>query len=197
MVHLTGLPLSFCGGMPMPDATDLSMVASSALPATFTFLYQRLHGVLDRWRAGRSGEPEPAPEIPRQLVGTLSLPLVADPGRLEQRAAVLEALALSMAHYQRDLGQVSASDQVLLQTLGQVRQALEEIYGQRFTFEGEPREASGPVSDLRIEKVVGRVVVMKAEETISGSASARFEGTVVEEGGVVIGMQAKNIGGRQ
>jgi hypothetical protein len=181
----------------VPDAADLSMVASSALPATFAFLYQRLNGLLDRRRSGRPAEPDQLSEVPPQLVGTLSLPLVADPDLLAGRSDALEALALGMAYYQRDPSLVTSSDELLLQTLGRVRQALEEIYGQRFTFEGETRAASGPISELCIETVVGNVVAMEAEETISGAVTARVHSATVEAGATVTGMKAKNIDGRR
>jgi len=180
----------------VPDATDLSMVVSSALPATFTFLYQRLSAVLSRHRAGQASEPEAAPETPAQLVGTLSLPLVADPERLDARLATLEALALGMAHYQRDPAHVTSSDQLLLQTLGRVREALEDVYGQRFTFEGEHRPPSGPLSEHHYDSVAGEVVAMEAEEAILGPATSRVRAKSVEPGGRVVGMKARVIDGR-
>ncbi|WP_330288704.1 hypothetical protein [Streptomyces sp. NBC_00576] len=177
----------------MSDAVDLSMVASSALPATFTFLYQRLDALLSRHRSGRPPEPEASPEVPPQLVGALRLPLRADPDRLNAHLVVLDALALSMAHYQRDPAQVSSSDLLLLQTLGRVREALEDVYGQRFTFEGERRAQTGPITEHRYERVAGEVIGMEAEDAIRGGARSVIDAKSVERGAKVVGMKASVI----
>ncbi|MBV2151273.1 hypothetical protein [Kitasatospora sp. SUK 42] len=181
-------------GVAMSDPVDL--VAGSALPAMFTFFFQRLDSLLTRHRSGRASEPEPLPEVPPELVGTLHLPLVADPVRLRGRIEVLEALALALTHYQRSPASVTGSDQVLLQTLGRARAALEDIYGQRFTFDGEERQASGPLSEHRYTRVAGEVVAMEAQERITGDVEARVTAETVERGGRVVGMRAPIIEGR-
>ena len=72
----------------MADPIDLSMVVNSALPATFTFLYQRLEALLSRQRADRGmAERKPELEIPAVLVGELELPLSADEDRVRARLA--------------------------------------------------------------------------------------------------------------
>lgn len=178
----------------MSDPVDL--VAGSALPALFTFVFQRVDSLLARHRSGRASEPEPLPEIPPELVGTLRLPLVADPAQLSGRIEVLEALALALTHYQRAPASVTGSDQVLLQTLSRTRAALEDIYGQRFTFDGEERQASGPLSEHRYTKVAGEVVAVEAEERITGGVVARVTAGTVERGGRIVGLRAPIIEGR-
>ncbi|GHJ30814.1 hypothetical protein TPA0910_52470 [Streptomyces hygroscopicus subsp. sporocinereus] len=179
----------------MSDAMDLSMVASSALPATFTFLYQRLEALLSRHRSGEPTAPETTPEVPAQLVGTLQLPLQADPDRLNVHLATLNALALSMAHYQRASEQVVAGDPLLAQTLGQVREVLEDVYGQRFTFEGERRAQSGPITEHRYERVSGEVIGIEAQDTIRGGVKSVIDAKSVERGAKVVGMKARVIEG--
>ncbi len=172
------------------------MVASSALPATFTFLYQRLDAALSRRRSGRTAEPEVEPDVPAQLVGELELPLRVDSDRLEARLAALEALALGMAHYQRDPAQLTAEDPLLMQTLGRVREALEDIYGQRFTFQGERRAQSGPLSEQLYDTVAGEVTGMEAQDAILGSATSTIRARHVQPGGKIVGMKAPVIDGR-
>ncbi len=169
------------------------MVASSALPAIFTFFFQRVESLLSRSRAGGTSSPEAPPESPPQLVGTLQLPLDADPGRLSSSTTALEALALSLALYERGSAPITSSDPLLLQTLGRVREVLENVYGQRFTFEGEQRAASGPVTEHRYDRVSGEVVGLEAQETIRGQATSVIHAKSVERGAKVVGMKARNI----
>jgi hypothetical protein len=81
----------------MADPIDLSMVVSGALPATFTFLYQRLEALLSRHRAGPgTAHPEAVPEVPAVVVGDLNMPLCADEDRVRARLAELRAYALGL-----------------------------------------------------------------------------------------------------
>ncbi|MER6389746.1 hypothetical protein ABT236_14860 [Streptomyces sp. NPDC001523] len=180
----------------MLDGADFSMIASSALPAAFAFLGQRLDAVLSRRRSGGTVEAEADPEVPAELVGELELPLRADSERLEARLEVLEAYALGMAQYQRDSSQLTVENAVLMRTLGQVRVALEDVYGQRFTFAGEAREQTGPVSAQHYDTVAGEVTGIEAEEAIRGSVTSTIRARSVEAGGKVIGMKAPIIDGR-
>ncbi|WP_031184159.1 hypothetical protein [Streptomyces seoulensis] len=180
----------------MSDAMDLSMIAGSALPATFTFLYQRLDDVLSRWRSNRTTEPLRTPEVPAELVGDLQLPLRIDSQRLADRLPVLEVLALATAPYVGAPERISAGDEVLMQTLGRVREALEDIHGQRFTFRGETRERSGPFSEQHYDTVAGEVTGMEAQEAIRGSVTSTIRAKEVKAGGKVVGMRAPVIDGR-
>ncbi|MDT0421123.1 MULTISPECIES: hypothetical protein [Streptomyces] len=177
----------------MPDAMDLSLVASSTLPAICTFFLQRVDSLLNRRRAGRVPAPDALPEVPPQLVGALQLPLNANPERLNSQAAALEALALSLEHYRRGSVPITASDPLLLQTLGRMREALEDVYGQRFTFEGEQRAPSGPTTEHRYERVAGEVIGLEAQDTIRGQATSVIHAKSVERGAKVVGMKARNI----
>jgi hypothetical protein len=180
----------------MADPIDLSMVVSSALPATFTFLYQRLQALLSRRRAEPSiAQPEATPEIPTVVVGELELPLRADEDRVQTRLAELRAYALGLAHYQTNPAGISPDDSLLLQTLSDLRGALEDIYGQRFTFEGEQREHSGPFSEQRYGQIAGEVIGMEATNVIRGKTTSKITAESVERGGRVIGMRAPEISG--
>lgn len=180
----------------MADPIDLSMVVSSALPATFTFLYQRLDALLSRHRAEPSmTQPEAMPEIPSVVVGELELPLHADEDLVQARLAELRAYALGLAHYRTNLARLSPDDSLLLQTLSDLRDALEDIYGQRFTFEGEQREHSGPFSDQRYGQIAGEVIGMEATNVIRGRTTSKITAESVERGGRVVGMRAPEISG--
>ncbi|MEU0132711.1 hypothetical protein ABZ172_01525 [Streptomyces sp. NPDC006296] len=180
----------------MSGVVDFSAVVGGALPATLTFLYQRLDAVLERRRSGQTAEPEADPEIPAELVGDLELPLRIDPDRLASRLPVLEVLALAMTPYTRAPERITAEDAELMQMMGRVREALEDVYGQRFTFQGEIRERSGPLSEQHYDTVAGEVTGLEAQEAIRGSASSVIRAKRVEPGGRVVGMRAPVIDGR-
>ncbi|MEU3620410.1 hypothetical protein ABZ725_50345 [Streptomyces sp. NPDC006872] len=174
----------------MPDTADLSMIATSALPAAFTFLFQRLDVALDRWRSGIEPEAEREPDVPAELVGGLQLPLRIDTGRLADQAPALEILALAMAAYGQQPSLITGDNTKLLETLARVRTALEDVYGQRFTFQGETRGKSGPLADHQYGSVAGEVTGLAAGEAIRGSVVSRIRAERVEPQGRITGMKA-------
>ncbi|MFF1810777.1 hypothetical protein ACFVXW_16880 [Streptomyces sp. NPDC058251] len=172
----------------MPDATALSALIGAGLPATYTFLYQRLAHLLDR-----RGTPEPEPQVPPTLQGEVQLPLVADAQQLARRQPELMQLRDALNPYQRGAVPIDSTDEPLLRTLGRLRGFLEEVYGQRLTFTGEQRPASGPYVRQKTDTVRGELTGMEAED-ITGTAEVLQDTNTVEAGGKVIGMQADRIG---
>jgi hypothetical protein len=170
------------------------MVLNGALPATFTFLYQRLDALISRHKAGETVQAETLPEIPAVVVGELELPLRSDEEQVRARFKELQAYALGLGQYRRNPALITSEDSLFLETLGELRSALEDIYGQRFTFEGEPRGQSGPFSEQHHKRVAGSVVGIEATERISGPVGSKITSDVVEPGGTVIGMKAPIIG---
>jgi hypothetical protein len=179
----------------MADQIGLSMVVSSALPATFTFLYQHLDVLLSRRSGNTVGTSSPeVPGVPGLFTGEPKLPLRADEDRVSARAAELRAYALGLEHYQRDPSLIDSGDLLLMQALSGLRDALEDIYGQRFTFQGEDRGRPGPCSEQHHRKVGGEVVGMQAANVIRGPVTSKITVQSVEPGGRVVGMQARDIG---
>lgn len=178
----------------MADPSELSMVLNSALPATFTFLYQRLDALLSRRKAEGSEQAETLPEIPAVVVGELELPLRSDEEQIRVRRKELQAYALGLAQYHRNPTLITSDDPLLLETLGELRNALEDIYGQRFTFQGESRDQSGPFSEQRIGRVAGEAIGMQASRRIGDAAGIKQTIDTVERGGRAIGMKAPIIG---
>ena len=102
----------------MADPIGLSMVVSSALPATFAFLYQHLDVLLSRHRGNTAGTSNPeVPGVPAVFAGELELPLRADEDRVSARVAELRAYALGLDHYQRDPSLIDSGDLLLMQAL--------------------------------------------------------------------------------
>ncbi|MGW2272216.1 hypothetical protein [Streptomyces yangpuensis] len=173
----------------MPDPAEIALI-SSAVPATLTFLYQRLEHLI----GPRRGEAESDVSRPDSLVGTLQLPLHPDAERLQVRERELEALHLALQGYaSRDLG-VDVTAPGLLRSMAMLRTALEDIYGQRLTFEGEDRPASGPFVDQKLTTLTGEATGMDADE-IAGNARVTQEVETVEATGKLIGMKGRRIGG--
>lgn len=176
------------------DSAGFSMALGAALPATFTFLYQRLNVLLSRHGAD-AVDPEDAAEIPEVLVSDVRLPLRADPDELESRQAELRAYALGLAQYHHDPSRVTSEDTLLMQTLGDLRTALEAIYEQRFTFQGEQGAQSGPLNVQQHGTVAGEVIGMEATNSIRGEVTNKITTKRVERGARVVGMSAQDIEG--
>jgi hypothetical protein len=168
----------------MPDPVEIA-VLSSALPATLTFAFQRLERLLSSRRA----EPEQDLTVPDVLTGTLQLPLTPNEDRLQARQAELLLLRDILERYTDGGTPVAPADQSLTRNLGKLRAVLEDIYGQRLTFVGEDRPASGPFVNQKLGMLNGETTGMDADD-ITGTAQVDQEA-----GAKLIGMKARRIGG--
>ncbi|WP_188268522.1 MULTISPECIES: hypothetical protein [unclassified Streptomyces] len=177
----------------MSDTLSLSAAAAAALQPTFTFLYGRLDALLNRHEGRDATDELTTSNLPSALVGTVTLPLVANKQRLDEYAAQLRMARSVLTRYQQNPSLVVLDDSMLLDVLGQLRVTLEEIYSHRFTFAGESRERSGPLVVQRIDTVAGNVTGMQAGGAIvTGKVDQEFK--TVSSGSTVIGMSAFTIG---
>ncbi|MHB6903996.1 hypothetical protein [Streptomyces sp. DB-54] len=174
----------------MPDPVEIAVI-SSALPATLTFLFQRVERLL----SSRGAEPEGDVAAPDALVGSLHLPLQPHEDRLQAGQSELELLRDALVHYASGEVPARASDQPLLRNLTRLRGALENIYGQHLTFEGEDRPASGPVVHQKLTTLTGEATGMDAD-AISGNARVIQDVETVDAGAKLIGMKGRRIGPR-
>jgi hypothetical protein len=171
----------------MTDSSGLALVTQAALPAVFTFVFQRLDELLKRRRENGEAEQEgPAVEVPGELVGELSLPLTVDEDQLTARLKELNLGRLALDRYREDPSLISRGDTTLMGLLNSVREALEAIYGQRFTFEGERRPSSGPFVGGTYREVEGRLTGMQAD-AIRGHAVVEMEVGTIHAGAEVMG----------
>jgi hypothetical protein len=188
-------PIGLLLGDVVTDASGLALIAQSALPAAFTFLFQQVDALLTRRRGHGDGEQEAAAvEVPAGLVGELSLPLTVDEGQLTARLGELKVSKLALARYREDPSLVSSGDTTLMEMLSSVREALEAIHGQHFTFPGEQRPGSGPFVGGTYQEIEGRLTGMQAD-TIRGHAVVKLDVGVIRADAEVIGMRAKSIEG--
>lgn len=175
------------GGDHMTDPAAITLIAS-ALPAAVTFFFQRV----ERLIGSRGAEPEANVSFPEGLAGSPRLPLQPDGERLRDRRRELELLRAALSHYASGAVPARPGDQQLLQTLDRSREALEDIYGQHLTFEGEDRPVSGASVRQKLKTVSGEVTGMDVEE-ILGEASVVQDVETVEPGANLIGMKGRNI----
>ncbi|NEB75830.1 hypothetical protein G3I40_11400 [Streptomyces sp. SID14478] len=161
----------------------------AGLPATFTFLYQRLDNLLNRRAA-----PETELDGHEVLRGELSLPLTADETELTNRLGDLDRLRDLLHVYRRHPQTVDITDTGLLRLLGELRGNLEEIYGQRLTFAGEEdREPSGSYAHQKSQTVRGKMTGIDTD-TADGNLQSIQDFTTVEKTGDVVGIRIR--GGR-
>jgi hypothetical protein len=171
----------------MPDPTEIAVI-SSVLPATLTFLFQRL----DRLLTSRGAEPETDVDVPAGMVGTLQLPLEPSEDVLQARRGELELLREALADYADGTIEVGPSDHRLLRNMARTRGALEDIYHQHLTFEGEDRPASGPFVHQTVRTVTGEATGMDSD-VIAGNSRVIQDVDTVEAGGKLIGMRGQRI----
>jgi len=174
----------------MPDSVEIALI-SSTLPAVLTFGLQRL----DRLLGSRGAEPEDDVAAPDALVGTLQLPLQPHEDRLQARRGELELLQDALANYASGDVPARTSDRALLRNLARLRGALEDIYGQHLTFEGEDRPASGPFVHQKVTTVSGETTGMDVEEIVA-NARVTQDVETVDAGGKLIGMKGRRISPR-
>jgi hypothetical protein len=170
----------------MTDFGALSTVLGAGLPATFTFLYQRLDNLINR-----RGAPET--DLDGQaLRGELSLPLTADEAALHHRRGDLDRLRDLLHVYRQHPQTVDIADAGLLRLLGELRGHLEEIYQQRLTFAGEEsREPSGSTAWQKSETVRGKVTGIDTD-TADPNLQSVQDFTTVEETGDVVGIRIRD-----
>ncbi|MEW2131733.1 hypothetical protein [Streptomyces sp. NPDC005435] len=173
----------------MTDQLSLATVATTALPQIFGFLFGRLGEALDRCAESRAdGEFRPALAEP-------PAPYVLHPGALtEDRLARLTRAEQELSRYRRDPDLIRPEDANLLRTLSQVRDDLEVVYAQRFTFAGERRPAPGVRVVQRLDDIEANAVAqgVKARH-VTDRAAVDIEQTArtVRPGGEVTGLHVE------
>ncbi|MFJ4980810.1 hypothetical protein ACIP6X_36815 [Streptomyces coeruleorubidus] len=166
---------------------SLAMVAASALPQVFGFIFDRLGVALDR----RTQSQVDDPACP--VLATPPSPLHLQPEQLtEERTRRMEGAARELAVYQRNPDLIQPEDDVLIRTLSQVRDDLEVVYGQRFTFIGEQRPKSGVRINQEMDEVEQDAVAraLKARNvTDKAAVDIDQRAKVVRRGGTLTGLE--------
>jgi len=169
----------------MAAVDSINTVPSAQLILGFGFLHARLLEVLDSQRRGVSGEVvEPDQSGLDAAVG----PLVPNPFVVKARWSAMDRL-------RQWLAPIAASgapqaDAAFRQRLVELREALEDVYGQRLTFGGEQREPTGTKVEVsqEIDTVWGLAVGADiASDWAGGDITATQKLGVVEKQATAIG----------
>jgi hypothetical protein len=176
----------------MPGPLDFPELAGSAITQAFGFLYGRLAALLDR-RTASAGEVAHDDEQPG-LAGRLS-PFEVDPSALERLRATLESLDDALSVYWRCPSLLNGEDESLRRNLGRLRYALEAVYHQRITFEGEQRPPTASKVEQWADEVMGELTGLTSDD-LTGGASGEVVQVIGKIGkdGKVIGAKIKRIG---
>ncbi|MEU0102831.1 hypothetical protein [Streptomyces sp. NPDC006267] len=179
----------------MSDAFTFPVLAASALTQAFGFLYARAGAVLDR-RSLRREEAGPGglEAAPAVVVGEPGPPVFDAVALTPERVQRIESLlgVLGVYHDHREL--IRSDDDRLRHSLGGLRAALEEVEGQRLTFTGEDRPASGVRIEQVLDEVHGRAAALKVRRVAdSADVSVRQRAGTVREGAEIIGAEIDEI----
>jgi len=188
------------------DPLSLTALTASALTQGITFLYAQATEILRR-RAERKAaeakgetravEPIPVPDAAEHLEGTLE-PLRVRTEAEDELADDVATLRRKLSDYVDGLATVDPSDRQLLIETAALREALEEIVGQRITFRGETREPSGtPV--VRGSADIGAIrgatlTVVETGDVASGRIEGDLKAKVIEGGADVVVVKSRNVG---
>ncbi len=181
----------------MVDPLTLSALGATALTEGIKFLYEQATELLRRRRENQA-EQEPAVVEAPVLEGALA-PLRPDPAVLARFEDDLRRLRRELQDYVDDVEPIEPGDTGLLEKADAVRQMLEVVYGQRITFRGERRPASGPLveGEVEVATVAGRVAAVRAKQ-VTGPSTIRGVVRVddVTDSGEVVGVDIDRIGDR-
>jgi hypothetical protein len=185
----------------MTDPLTMAALGSVALTEGIKFLYGQAGELLKRWRE-RKSHAEPPTEQPI----TITLPKAVFAGSLAPvtiRYDVVARLEDQVKELSRDLGQyadgfeeVQVGDPLLLEKVNTLRLALEAAFGQRMTFLGEDRPATGTpvvVGEAFVKEVEGHVAAVRAR-IVAGDVRGTARADHVHKGGEVYGVEADVIG---
>jgi hypothetical protein len=186
----------------MPDPVTLSAAAigAVALKEGVKFLYGQTAEILRRWRERRDKLHEKAAEgvetvpviVPPVFEGQLSDPAIRFEV-VERSEQELLALYKELSGFVSELEPVEPSSRQLLHTIDKLRNALEEIYGQRITFKGENRPPTGALLEGRViaDRIQGKATGVDVEGPTSGIVRGDVKAKVIESGGEAIGVRSR------
>jgi hypothetical protein len=191
----------------MAEPITLALLGSVMLTEGIKFLYGQAGEVLKRWRERKvsSGKeaaqpaevtllsPTPAADV---LEGTMAPPVIHF-DRVEPLADSMLGLWNSVGMYAQGLKDVDPSDADLVAKTDTLRRQLEAVFGQRITFKGEPRPASGTpvvVGIADVKTIAGKAAGLVAGTIERGEVRGELKADKVEAGGEVYGLKVDRIG---
>lgn len=187
----------------MADDLTLAVVQVELVKEGIKFLYGQADEALKRWRERKQAAVETkkidtvpsATAIPAIFGDNLPVPAIhlstvarLEPELKQARSALLE--------YVDEPGAVTLDNYQLLETVDALRRMMEAIYGQRLSFRGEDRPASGPmvVGNINVDDVEGYVAAVRARSLNSGAVRGDIVAKKVSAGGSAVAVDIDRIG---
>jgi hypothetical protein len=191
------------GDWAMADDLTLAVVQVELVKEGIKFLYGQADEALKRWRERKQAAVETkkidtvpsATAIPAIFGDNLPVPAIhlstvarLEPELKQARSALLE--------YVDEPGAVTLDNYQLLETVDALRRMMEAIYGQRLSFRGEDRPASGPmvVGNINVDDVEGYVAAVRARSLNSGAVRGDIVAKKVSAGGSAVAVDIDRIG---
>lgn len=171
----------------MVDPVSLAALSAVVLSQGIGFVYGQL-GELLRRRRERHDQAAPGPvEMPPAGPEAQALDGVLAPGHidtesLDRHADQLAGLRGLLHPYVEGDRPVEPTNQQLLEQVDAARMLLEEIYGQRITFQGERRPATGTAFTARADEVGWYATRVMAAGERSVAVGGDLHGSVVITG---------------
>jgi hypothetical protein len=136
-------------------------------------------------------DPGVLPDVFEGKVGPLQIHF----DKVEKLDEAIRDLRRELADYADGIEPVDAGNKNLLEVTDALRQGVEAIYQQRFTFKGENRPPSGPVveGDIDVKDVLGRVTAVRARLISGGHVRGTVRADRVDAGAEAIGVEADTI----
>jgi len=188
----------------MVDPLSVTALTGVALTDGIKFLYDQAGAILTRRAERRRAEKlgtappaEPIPVKPPEVVAGQLAPISIDAAAADVLADELKELRRRLDDYAQGYETPREDDRDVLRTIVALRDAIEDIIGQRITFKGEARERSGtPVVTGRISaaEIRGRATAVEVGDMVSGRVDAQVHTDVIEAGGEVTGARITNLG---
>lgn len=178
----------------MSDALALPSLTASALTQLLDFLLRRADVMLNRRADSNRADPAEdshVPEVVTQIPGSFDF----DPTALTQETTRhISSLVQLLGLYSEHPELIRGDDGRLLRSLAALRSALEGVYGQPITLQGEDRRSGVRVRQDE-DEVYGEVLGVKARRVGDGAnADITQTSKIVHRGAKVIGAEFDEFG---
>jgi hypothetical protein len=194
----------------MVDPSTIATLAAPILGEAIKSLVGLAGDALRRWRDNKSaraaaGEGATAPptdqvaatfEMPNIIEGELK-PIHYNVDRVERFEDDLKEFRRQLTDYADGIEAVDANDPRLTANAESLRRVLEAVIGQRITFKGEDRPASGPIveGEVDVDRVQGDAAAVRARLVTGGTVTGVARAKMVEPGGKLTGVDVDEIRG--